>query len=523
MNPKLAHVVLIVIALALTLAALRRLRETRPVVPDGAKAGDLRWRPCTVKVGSARYAADCGTLVVSENRAQAGARLIALPVRRIRATGAAPAEPIFWLAGGPGASNMRFESPAALLANHDVVMVGYRGVDGSSVLACPEFARALRLKHPLSRSSLATLGDALRRCAERLRSEGVDLSAYTMLEVVGDAEAARAALGYERVNLLSASYGTRVAQIYAQRHPERIHRSAMIGVNPPGRFVWEPAMVDAQIRHYAALYARDPNLGAGSVDLAETVRAVVRDMPRRWLFVPIDADKVRVVTFTLLFHRRTAALVFDAYVAAARGDASGLALLSLAYDLVVPSSFVWGDLVAKAGSADYDPARDYAADMDPPQSILGSPVSKLQWSSIQAGGWPIEPLPGETRRAQPSDVETLLVSGSIDFSTPAQYATAELLPHLTRGRQVVLTEMGHTGDVWGVQPQATERLLTTFFDTGVADDSLYTHAPMDFHVPLGLPRLAKILLGTGVLVVAAAAVGIGSLARRLVPDPAPEA
>jgi hypothetical protein len=69
------------------------------------------------------------------------------------------------------------------------------------------------------------------------------------------------------------------------------------------------------------------------------------------------------------------------------------------------------------------------------------------------------------------------------------------LPSLTNGRQVVLAEFGHTADLWKVNPAATERLLTSFFDTGVADSSLYQYAPMDFQASPRLPTLAKLLLG----------------------------
>ena len=55
-----------------------------------------------------------------------------------------PAEPIFFLGGGPGMSNMTFKPPAWLLADHDVVLVGYRGVDRTPALASPEIAKALR-------------------------------------------------------------------------------------------------------------------------------------------------------------------------------------------------------------------------------------------------------------------------------------------------------------------------------------------------------------------------------------------
>ena len=89
-------------------------------------------------------------------------------------------------------------------------------------------------------ASVANIGGAFVQCAERLQNEGVDLDGYTMVEVVEDMEATRIALGYERVNLLSSSYGTRVAMIYAWMYPDSLYRSAMIAVNPPGHFVWEP-------------------------------------------------------------------------------------------------------------------------------------------------------------------------------------------------------------------------------------------------------------------------------------------
>ena len=110
-------------------------------VPSGAQAGDLTMEPCTYEQDDVEHAADCGTLVVPENRNDPDSRLIALPVISVRATGDSPAEPIFWLTGGPGSSNMHFSHFEGLLDNHDIVMVGYRGVDGSVVLDCPEVTR----------------------------------------------------------------------------------------------------------------------------------------------------------------------------------------------------------------------------------------------------------------------------------------------------------------------------------------------------------------------------------------------
>jgi pimeloyl-ACP methyl ester carboxylesterase len=497
---KFVFITLAAIVLGLILMACGS-PETALTVPAGEKPGQLTLEPCTFKTEDGAYKADCGTLVVPENRAKADSRLIALPVIRVRATGNNPAEPIFWLAGGPGQNNMKHNPPAWLLANHDSVMVGYRGVNGSTILDCPEYDRMLRSKSAggdaLSAESLANVATAMAACATRLQAAGVDLEGYTTPEVVEDLEAARKALNYERVNLISGSYGTRVAQVYAYLHPDRLYRSVMSAASVPGGIVMEPERLDAQLRYYARLCAQDAACSARTPDLAETIRRVAHHMPRRWLGVPIDPGNVRVATIQLLYSRSTAPMAFDAYLAADHGDASGLALMSLATAWYTPSDITWGAFFSKAFSMDYDPSRDYAADMDPPGSILGSPYALGIWSTAWA--WPVRLLPAELREVHPSDVETLIVSGSVDVAAPAERATEQLLPSLSKGQQVILAEMSH-GDLEANQPQAIERLITSFLDTGVADDSLFTATPLDFRVSWGYPALAKLGLGLVLLI-----------------------
>src|SRR5881227_1025713 len=65
-------------------------------------------------------------------RHKAHSRLIALPVTRIHARSALPGVPIFRLVGGPGLTNMEFSKASRFADDHDVVLVGYRGVDGSA-------------------------------------------------------------------------------------------------------------------------------------------------------------------------------------------------------------------------------------------------------------------------------------------------------------------------------------------------------------------------------------------------------
>jgi pimeloyl-ACP methyl ester carboxylesterase len=505
-------------ALALTGAGCGGEKPPAIVVPEDAKAGDLALEPCIHEARRTEYGADCGTFVVPENRSDPDSRVIALPVIRVRSTGSEASKPIFFLQGGPGVSNMGFSRLSGLIERHDIVMVGYRGIDGSAVLDCPEI-NALFRKPPaglLSQTLVDAVADGYRRCAERLHAEGVDTKGYKLTEVIDDMEDARQALGYDRINLLSQSYGTRLALIYAWMYPESIHRSAMISVNPPGHFIWDPQVIDEQLHYYADLCRKDPECAARTDDLAASVRKVSHDMPERWLFFKIKRDNVLAATFMMLYHTDTAAKIFDAWLAAESGDASGFALVSLVIDRMLPAASMWGESAAKATSSDYfyDPNRDFLAEMNPAGSIIGSPGSILGWAAAQ--GWPANPIPEELRRVQPSDVEMLLIGGSIDFSTPAQAARDELLPFLTNGTQVILSEFGHTGDVWGLQPEATTHLLATFFDTGVVDQSKFSHEPMRFDAGLGFPAVAK--LGLGGLV--ALLVGIPSIAwlatRRIV-------
>ena len=320
--------IIIALLLAVVLSACSR-EETLITVPDGAQAGDLLGlEPCLYETGDVEYAAECGTLVVPENRSNPEARLIALLLMHIQATAVDPAEPVFWLAGGPGQSNMRFshqQDLTALLKNHDFVLVGYRGVDGSVVLDCPEISQAL--KNPpgdlLSDAALASYGTAAAQCGTRLQSEGIDLEGYSMSETIDDMEDARRALGYERINLLGASYGTRLAMIYEWLYPDSLGRVGMIEVNTPGQFVWETEVIESQLADYGQLCAEDAYCHARTSDLIETRRGLANDMPDQWLFMPIDEDKVKLISFIMFGESiQTPGNPFPLYGAAERAGRS---------------------------------------------------------------------------------------------------------------------------------------------------------------------------------------------------------
>ena len=323
-------------------------------MPAGAKAGDLILKPCSFATEDGSYAADCGTLVVPENRADPQSRLIALPVTRIRARSDHPREPIFILQGGPGHTNMTFDKVSRYADEHDVVLVGYRGIDGSVRLDCPEVESALSHSTDLvSEKTSQAYADAFRSCANRLTADGVDLGSYGIAQQVDDMEAARTALGYDRINLLSESAGTRTAIIYSWRYPDSIHRSVMVGVNPPGHFLCYPGTTDEQIGRYAALCAKDDSCRARTADLSASMRQANAEIPDRWLFLPIKKGNVRIASFFGLMESvpRQAApyagpTIIDMWLSAAEGDASGLWSGSFIADVLFSKLFVWGQYAA---------------------------------------------------------------------------------------------------------------------------------------------------------------------------------
>ena len=98
----------------------------------------------------------------------------------------------------------------------------------------------------------------------------------------------------------------------------------------------------------------------------------------------------------------------------------------------------------------------------------------------------------------------MMLSGSLDVSTPAENARQDLLPLMKNARQVTLAEFSHAGDLVNYQPAATRRLLTAFYDTGRVDASLYRHRPVNFDPGwMSFPLLAKALAGMALLLVAA--------------------
>ncbi|MCB9433211.1 MAG: hypothetical protein H6668_14635 [Ardenticatenaceae bacterium] len=141
MKNKIQIILTISILLPVFISGCNPAEDKTTGIPQNAQADDIiNLEVCTYEARDVEYAAECGDLVVPENRSDPDSRLISIPITRIHSTGNQTVAPIFYLSGGPGESNIRFYGGrvAWFIEQHDIVLVGYRGVDGSVRLDCPE-------------------------------------------------------------------------------------------------------------------------------------------------------------------------------------------------------------------------------------------------------------------------------------------------------------------------------------------------------------------------------------------------
>jgi pimeloyl-ACP methyl ester carboxylesterase len=168
----------------------------------------------------------CGHLTVPLDPGGATPGTITLALRRHRATVGEAHSAIIALAGGPGQPALPFaEAFAELLgpiaATRDLIVFDQRGIGLSDPLSCHAF-EVPRLFH--------SLGSLIETCGDQL---GADRSFYTTADTVADIEAIRQAGGYEKLVLYGTSYGTKVAEEYAQEYPSHVEALVLDSVVPP--------------------------------------------------------------------------------------------------------------------------------------------------------------------------------------------------------------------------------------------------------------------------------------------------
>ncbi|CAN5655546.1 alpha/beta fold hydrolase [soil metagenome] len=219
------------------LASMPATRDTRPQQFAKAMATPtLVLSPCNIEGTPEKVR--CGTFEVYENRHTKKGRKISLKVVVFPATGPERApDPFVYVPGGPGSSateDAPYFSPqfAKIREHRDLLFVDQRGTGGSHPLNCNFFndndiQSYFGYFFPL---------EDVRKCRTQLEQKA-DLTLYTTPIAMDDLDEVRAALGYERLNLFGASYGTRASLVYLKRHPKHVRTIILQGVAPTNQYM----------------------------------------------------------------------------------------------------------------------------------------------------------------------------------------------------------------------------------------------------------------------------------------------
>src|SRR5690606_5798624 len=162
---------------------------------------------------------------------------------------------------------------ARIRRDRDIVVVDQRGTGRSQRLDCA-----------FPDEQALTDGDELQQTIQQcIGSLPGDVRFYTTSIAVQDLDAVRAALGHARINLYGVAYGTRVAQHYMRRHPERVRSAIRGGVVPADLPLGPTIATDAQAALDRAFQRCNDDAACGNAfpDVAASFQALRTRLSRR--------------------------------------------------------------------------------------------------------------------------------------------------------------------------------------------------------------------------------------------------
>ncbi len=443
-----------------------------------AAAGAPAFEPCNLQGsgGQGRVDANCARFAVPENPNEPNGPAIELFVARIPALTPEPTDDAVTLInGGPGASSTTLyvdlePAFAGLRRERDIVIVDQRGTGRSSPLGCPELeAASLEFDE-------ATVQRAARQCLEVLAN---DPRFFTTSVAVEDLEQLRQALGYKTWNLYGVSYGTRVAQHYARRHPDAVRTLVLDGVVPPGLALGPDVALNAQAtlegilsRCRAAEYCAEafPELRRRLEALSARLRAkpVELEVPDpvtgRSRALSLRYAHLAMTLRLLSYAPETAALIpLIIDEAATGGNFLPLATQALRIETQLSEAISFGmhnSVVCTEDVPFFEGLEALWPDLE--RTYLGA--DQVRALQTICSVWPRGLRDPDLNAPLSATIPVLLLSGEHDPITPPGYA-ARAAAGLTNSRQVVAPGQGHGVIGRGCLPQ----LVADFIDRGRVD------------------------------------------------------
>lgn len=205
------------------------------------------------------YRLDCGYVVVPEFHRQRSQTTLKLAFLRTNSGKGSTRSPLFILAGGPGETDIKpemflvFQKPmlGRILDERDIVLLDQRGAGHSQpLLDCPELRSLpwVAIQKGLDEAGAASLQAAtLQACRDGFEARGLAPDAFNSVESAADVDAARRALGHERIVYYGGSYAAQIGQHVMREYPGILEGVVLDGASALSRKSWvEDRALDAQ-------------------------------------------------------------------------------------------------------------------------------------------------------------------------------------------------------------------------------------------------------------------------------------
>jgi len=351
---------------------------------------------------------------------------------------------VFLLAGGPGQSAINVAGFgqamfSRLNKRRDLVFVDQRGTGRSASLACPELENSPDVADDVQ---MQKQSDA---CLARLKTlPHGDLRFYSTSIAVQDIEAVRKQQAYDRINLVGASYGTRVGLEFARQFPLSVKRMVLDGVVPPDMSL--PA-ADAQAALDGVFQdcARQASCNAAYPALAQQWKSLTTRMPQSVsvthprLGTPLKFNMTHDVLLSLvhktLYAPTTVAGLPYALTQAGQGNYQPLVTLSGATNLPGPAGINYGMHFSVWCS------EIFAHPLAPPKDEFEKLMTDMYQRTCK--NWPRASIPAEFFSIPAAQSPVMLLSGGIDPVTPIRHGAAVAKALGSQAVHITIENAGH--------------------------------------------------------------------------------
>jgi len=455
----------------------------------------------------------CGYAIVPEDRTGDPNRTIRLAVAIFHSTSPNPApDPVVFLQGGPGGQAIELSAAAysvlvePFISERDYIAFDQRGTGLSEpALDCDELDKVYRqdIYGTIDASARELVyQNAFLSCAGLLQSKGINLKAYHTVENAADLKDIVNLLGYQKVNLYGASYGTRLALVTMRNHPEIVRTSILDSVMPVEvNWVNEfPGVINYTLSNLFASCKVDPGCNTAYPDIEATFWELVQELDTNPVTLTTSAYPMGTVTETIdgsylisvvMGLSKNTNFIDTAPQTIYRlksGDYSTLIAaqyaLPYSFDGINPGLYI--SVICREHVLDSSPEELLAASqqINTEQFIWRPFYENLEKMFGACKTWgAVGPVLGE-KDAVVSDIPSLVITGTFDSATPPQFGkqVAEKLPN---SHYVEFPNQGHVptaADSSGCAMKITQEFLRN--PTVEPDRSCISELPkVEFLVP----------------------------------------